>query len=111
MDKQDKNFRRQFVKRLTFGLVQRIKIPERLVKRIKIPERMHRILSTLSRRRRVSFRIKVLVKVKDLQPNDKSENIGMKVVLTKEHKTVACLCRSDRNKKSAEPKDDIINTV
>ena len=103
MDKQDKNFRRQFVKRLTFGLVERIKIP--------VPERMHRILSTLSRRRRVSFRIKVLVKVKDLQPNDKSENIGMKVVLTKEHKTVTRLCRSDTNKKSAEPKDDIITNV
>ena len=101
MDEQDKNFRRQFVKRLTFGLVERIKIREK----------MHRILSTLSRRRRVSFRIKVLVKVKDLQPNDKSENIGMKVVLTKEHKTVARLCRSDTNKKSAEPKDDIITTV
>ena len=101
MDKQDKNFRRQFVKRLTFGLVERIKIRER----------MHRILSTLSRRRRVSFRIKVLVKVKDLESNDKSENIGMKVVLTKEHKTVARLCRSDTNKKSAEPKDDVITTV
>ena len=101
MDNQDKNFRKQFVKRLTFGLVDRIKIQER----------MHRILSTLSRRRRVSFRIKVLVKVNDLESNDKSENIGMKVVLTKEHKTVARLCRSDKNKKSAEPKDDIITTV
>ena len=101
MDKQDKNFRRQFVKRLTFGLVERIKIRER----------MQRILSILSRRRRVSFRIKVLVKVNDLESNDKSENIGMKVVLTKEHKTVARLCRSDKNKKSAEPKDDIITTV
>ena len=101
MDNQDKNFRKQFVKRLTFGLVERIKIQER----------MHRILSTLSHRRRVSFRIKVLVKVNDLQSNDKSENIGMKVVLTKEHKTVARLCRSDKNKKSAEPKDDIITTV
>ena len=101
MDNQDKNFRKQFVKRLTFGLVDRIKIQER----------MHRILSTLSHRRRVSFRIKVLVKVNDLQSNDKSENIGMKVVLTKEHKTVARLCRSDKNKKSAEPKDDIITTV
>ena len=101
MDNQDKNFQKQFVKRLTFGLVERIKIRER----------MHRILSTLSRRRRVSFRIKVLVKVNDLESNDKSENIGMKVVLTKEHKTVARLCRSDKNKKSAEPKDDIITTV
>ena len=101
MDNQDKNFRKQFVKRLTFGLVERIKIRER----------MHRILSTLSHSRRVSFRIKVLVKVNDLQSNDKSENIGMKVVLTKEHKTVARLCRSDKNKKSAEPKDDIITTV
>ena len=101
MDNQDKNFRKQFVKRLTFGLVERIKIRER----------MHRILSTLSRRRRVSFRIKVLVKVNDLESNDKSENIGMKVVLTKEHKTVTRLCRSDKNKKSAEPKDDIITTV
>ena len=87
MDKQDKNFRRQFVKRLTFGIVERIKIRDR----------MHRILSTLSRRRRVSFRIKVLVKVNDLESNDKSENIGMKVVLTKEHKTVTRLCRSDTN--------------
>ena len=101
MDKQDKNFRRQFVKRLTFGLVERINIQER----------MHRILSTLSRRRRVSFRIKVLVKVNDLESNEKSENIGMKVVLTKEHKTVARLCRSDTNKKSEEPKDNIITTV
>ena len=101
MDNQDKNFRKQFVKRLTFGLVERIKMRER----------MHRILSTLSHRRRVSLKIKVLVKVNDLESNDKSENIGMKVVLTKEHKTVARLCRSDKTKKSAEPKDDIITTV
>ena len=102
-DFQDKNFRRQFVKRLTFGLVERIKIQET----------MHRImsLSTISRRRRVSFRIKVLVNFKNLRENEKIENIGKKVVLTKEHKTVARLCRSDTNKKSADPREDIITIV
>ena len=90
---QDNNFRRQFVNRLTFGLV----------KRIRIQERTHRAF-TLSRRRRLSFRVRN--QVSNLEANRKSENIGMT-----EHRNVNRLCQSDSVQQSADPREDIITAV
>ena len=96
---KDRNFRRQFLKRLTFGLDERFNLRER----------MRRIMSTISHRRRVSFRNRN--QVKDLGANSKSEHIGIKVILTNEHKALTRVCRSRSVQQAQDPKEEITTAV
>ena len=84
---KDGNFRKQFLKRLTFGLVERFKIRER----------MHR-----NRNRN---------QVKGLGANSKKEHIGIKVVITNEHRPVTRVCRSHSVQQSQDPKEEITTAV
>ena len=88
---KDRNFRRQFLKRLTCGLVEKFKI------------------HSISHRRRVSFRSRN--QVKDLGANSKSEHIGIKVILTNEHRPVTRVCRSRSVQQAQDPKEEITTAV
>ena len=91
-DFQDKNFRRQFVKRLTFGLVERTEIRERMNRE-----------STIHRRRSLRIRYQV----RDLQANNKNETIGIN-----EHRTASRMYQSDcLQQQSVDQREDIITAV
>ena len=96
---QDRNFRRQFLKMLTFGLVERFKIREK----------MRRIVSTISHKRKLSFRNRN--QVKDSGPTSKNEEIGMKVLLTHGHRAVTLVCQSRSVHHSQDPREEITTAV
>ena len=96
---QDRNFRRQFLKMLTFGLIERFKIRER----------MRRIVSTISRKRRVSFRNRN--QVKDLGATSKNEEMAMKVVLTHGHRAVTLVCKSRSVHHSQDSREETATAV
>ena len=77
---KDRNFRRQFLKRLTCGLIE-------------------------------SFKIRTRNQVNDLGANSRSEHIGIKVILTNEHRAVTRVCQSRSVQQVHDPKEEITTAV
>ena len=83
---QDRNFRRQFIKRLAFGLIDGFNKPN-------IRARIKNMMTSISHRRKVSFNAKD--QIVDHEANKKrDDNIRLKVLLTPEHRPLLRVCHN-----------------